>query len=377
MPGGPRRCRVAGTMSAPNIRRAVQLLPACATTGIGSLPHTQLELGLQAALALDIPFLPQLPVGRPSEFMIPQALEGLPGLSWDEEGMCTVDLEGWSAGREDFEARLEAALASGSLEAFEPSLEGCRAWRPFLWEVEHRKLAFAKAQLAGPFTVRSVARTSEGKAALEVPGLDAAMYRLVLARALAMVKALRRAGTTPLFFLDEPGLFAFERGNPRHLLAMQELRLLVVALQREGALVGVHCCGNTDWASLLDSGLDMLSLDVRLSLDALLEESGPLSRFLDSGATLSLGIIPTDLAATYEVEELVDAVEVSLQAALPPGRTFAQVASQVLLTPACGLAMRSVVDAEHILSRLKLAQRRLREAVMAELPSLRPPPFPG
>ncbi len=360
-------------MSAPNIRRAIQLLPTCATTGIGSLPHTQLELGLQAALALDIPFLPQLPAGRPSEFMIPQALEGLPGLRWDEEGMCTVDLEAWEAGRVDFQARLEGALSSGVLEGFEPSLEGCRTWRPFLWEVEHRKLAFAKAQLAGPFTVRSVARTADGRATLDVPGLDESIFRLVLARSLAMVKALRRAGTTPLFFLDEPGLFAFERTNPRHLLAMQELRLLVVALQREGALVGLHCCGNTDWASLLDSGVDVLSLDVRLSLDAVLDESGAFSRFLDSGATLSLGIIPTDLSSTYEVGELVDAVEVSLKAALPPGHSFAQVGTQLMLTPACGLAMRSVVDAERVLEQLKVAQRGLREALGAEPASLRPP----
>ncbi|QRN94860.1 hypothetical protein JRI60_38010 [Archangium violaceum] len=360
-------------MSAPNIRRAIQLLPTCATTGIGSLPHTQLELGLQAALALDIPFLPQLPVGRPSEFMIPQALEGLPGLRWDDEGMCTVDLGAWAAGRADFEARLETALSSGALEAFEPSLEGCRAWRPFLWEVENRKLAFAKAQMAGPFTVRSVARTSEGHATLDVPGLDEAIFRLVLARSLAMVKALRRAGTTPLFFLDEPGLYAFERANPRHLLAMQELRLLVVALQREGALVGVHCCGNTHWTSLLDAGLDVLSLDVRLSLDAVLEESVAFARFLESGATLSLGIIPTDLTSTYQVGELVDAVEVSLKAALPPGHSFPRVGSQVLLTPACGLAMRTVVDAERVLEQLKVAQRKLREALVAELPSLRPP----
>jgi methionine synthase II (cobalamin-independent) len=360
-------------MSAPNIRRAIQLLPTCATTGIGSLPHTQLELGLQAALALDIPFLPQLPVGRPSEFMIPQALEGLPGLRWDDEGMCTVDLGAWEAGRAEFEARLETALSSGALESFEPSLEGCRAWRPFLWEVENRKLAFAKAQLAGPFTVRSVARTSAGQATLDMPGLDETLFRLVLARSLAMVKALRRAGTTPLFFLDEPGLFAFERANPRHLLAMQELRLMVVALQREGALVGVHCCGNTHWASLLDAGLDMLSLDVRLSLDAVLEESGAFARFLESGATLSLGIIPTDLTSTYQVEELVDAVEVSLKAALPPGHAFERVGAQVLLTPACGLAMRTVVDAENVLEQLKGAQRGLREALVAEQPSLRPP----
>jgi hypothetical protein len=353
-------------MSAPNIRRAVQLLPACATTGIGSLPHTQVELGLQAALALDIPFCPQLPQRHPSEFMIPAALEGLPGLHYDEEGMCTVDLPTWEAGRAAFEARLEEALASGQLEAFEPTLEGCRAWRPFLWEVENRKLALAKAQLAGPFTVRSVARTSEGGATLDVPGLDQAMYRLVMARSLAMVKALRRANTTPVFFLDEPGLYAFERSRPRHLLALQELRLLVLALHREGALVGIHCCGNTDWGALLEVQPDVLSLDVRLSLDAMLEETEALARFLDSGATLSLGIIPTDLTSTYDATELAESVEASLRAALPQGRSFTQVLSHVLLTPACGLAMRSVVDAERILGELRAAQRSLHETLDAE-----------
>ncbi|XXF79842.1 hypothetical protein P2318_08830 [Myxococcaceae bacterium GXIMD 01537] len=355
-------------MSAPTIRRAVQLLPSCATTGIGSLPHTQVELGLQVALSLDIPFLPQLPVGRPGELMIPAALEGLPGLRFDEEGLCTVDLAAWEAGREDFRARLEAALASGALEAYEPTPEGCRAWRPFLWEVEHRNLAFAKAQLAGPFTVRSVARTSTGASALEVPGLEQDIFRLVMARSLAMVKALRRAGTTPLFFLDEPGLYALERTRAQHLLAVQELKLLILALQREGALVGVHCCGNTDWSVLLDAQPDLLSLDVRLSLDAMLEEREALGRFLDAGATLSLGIIPTDIASTYEVAELADSVEASLKAGLPRGWRFPRVVSTVLLTPACGLAMRSVADAERILGELKQAQRRLREALEAERP---------
>ncbi|MFY0579613.1 hypothetical protein ACN28S_40015 [Cystobacter fuscus] len=87
-------------MSAPAVRRALALLPTHATTAIGSLPYTGLEPALRTAFALDIPFLPQLPVGRPAEFMIPQALEGLPGLGFDESGRCTVDLAAWSAGRE-------------------------------------------------------------------------------------------------------------------------------------------------------------------------------------------------------------------------------------------------------------------------------------
>jgi methionine synthase II (cobalamin-independent) len=353
-------------MSAPIIRRAVQLLPACASTGIGSMPHTQVELGLQAALAMDIPFLPQMPMHHPSEYMIPSALEGLPGLSYDEDGMCTVDLAKWEAGRAAFEAQLEAALSSGDYDAFEPTPEACRAWRPFLWEVENRKLRLAKAQIAGPFTVLSVARTSDGRATLEVPGLDQAMYRLVMARSLAMVKSLRRTGTTPLFFLDEPGLYAFQRSQPRHLLVLQELKLLTLALQREGALVGIHCCGNTDWGALLDVQPDLLSLDVRLSLDAMLEETEALSRFLAAGATLSLGVIPTDLTSSYDVGELTDSVEASLKAALPKGQSFTQVLAHLMLTPACGLAMRSVQDAERILGELRTAQRRLHETLDTE-----------
>src|SRR5687768_13506818 len=125
-------------MTAPAIRRAVSLLPACASTGIGSLPHTQLELGLQMALQVDVPFLPQLPAENPSELMIPAALEGLPGVRFDAEGMVTIDLEQWNAGREAFGEKVEHALQSGDLSAFEPTAAACRAFRPFLWEVENR-----------------------------------------------------------------------------------------------------------------------------------------------------------------------------------------------------------------------------------------------
>lgn len=343
----------------PTIRRAVELLPPLGVTGIGSLPHTQSELALQFALQSDIPFLPQLPIGRPSEFMIPEALERLPGLSFDKEGLCVVDLAVWREQSAAFEAELEAALASGLLETFEPTPEACRALRPFLFEIAERKLALAKVQLAGPCTVRWVTRTHEGAPVESEVALDAQIFRLVLARSLALVKALRRSGATPLFFIDEPGLYALQPSDPRHLLALQELKVLIAALQREGALVGLHCCSNTRWDKLLSLGLDVLSLDVRLSLDALLDEKDALAAFLDTGATLSLGIIPTDLATAYDVHELVDAVDASFRSALQP-RHFSHLSQRLLLTPACGLGMRSVLDAERIVSELRHAQRRLR-----------------
>jgi hypothetical protein len=336
-------------------RSLLALLPPSATTGIGSLPHTQGELGLQLALQLDIPFLPELPTGAPGELMIASALEGLPGLSFDEQGMCTLDRAAWEAGAADLSRRLEAALGSGQLAEFEPSPSARRSWRPFLFEVQARRLALAKAQLAGPFTVRWGTRLSGGGVVVNDAAVDRQVFRLLLARSLAMVKALRAAGATPLFYLDEPGLYALDVEDGRHLLNLQEIRLLVVALQREGALVGLHCCGNTAWAALLGLGLDLLSFDVRLSLDALLEVPGPLEAFLERGGGLSLGIVPTDLGEDASVAELVAATQASLESALGAERAR-NVLQRSVLTPACGLALRSVPDTERILEQLREAR---------------------
>jgi hypothetical protein len=342
-------------------RRALTLLPPCATTGIGSLPHTQLELALQVALHHDLAFLPQLPAQNPSELMIPAALEGLPGMTFDAEGVCTIALKTWEAQSASFGARLEAALSSGNLTEFEPTPAACRAFKPFLWEVENRKLPFAKVQLAGPATVRWVARLDDGKPASSVPALDQQIFRLSLARTTAMVKAVRRANAQPVIFLDEPGLYALDLKDLRHRVVHQELKMLVVALQREGALVGLHCCSNTDWRAVLELGLDILSIDARLSLDAVLEERAAFWRFLADGSTLSLGIVPTDLKSAYVLKELVESVEASLRATTPAGMSFEGALARMLLSPACGLGMRSVRDAERILEEVRQAQRMLRD----------------
>src|SRR5512140_1831594 len=351
---------------APTIRRALALLPPCATTGIGSLPHTQLELGLQMALQVDIPYLPQLPAGNPAELMIPQAREGLPGARFDEEGMATIDLAAWSAAKDEFGMKIERALQVDDLTELEPSATASRAFRPFLWEVQSRKLALAKVQIAGPATVRWVARTEGGGPASEVPELDRQIFRLILAKALALTKAVRKAGATPILYVDEPGLYALDPADAAHVVVLQELKMLVLALQRDGALVGLHCCSNTAWSALLSLGLDLLSLDVRLSLDAMLEDAAAFRRYLATGAGLSLGIIPTNVGQDYSVDELVDSVEASLTGTLGKASRFAEVLARCVLTPACGLGMRGAIDAERIFEQLREAQRKLRKRLEEE-----------
>ncbi len=349
-------------MRAP-ARKALGLLPPCATTGIGSLPHTQAELALQRSLQHDVPFLPQLPTGRPAELMIPAALEGFPGVSFDNDGSCFVDLLVWAQQKRAFGQRLEEALGDKALAAFEPSADACRSFRPFLWEIEQRKLPFAKVQIAGPATVRWFARTSSGRPLQESPELDQQVFRMLMAKSLALVAAVRRAGATPILYLDEPGLYALDTSDVKHVLMLQELKVLIAAVQQSGALVGLHCCSNTDWAATMNLGLDILSVDARLSLDAVVEDQAAFTRFLASGATLSLGIIPTDIDASFKLEELFDSVEAALRATLPTGIDGSSLVAGMLLTPACGMAMRSMADTERILEAVQFAQRHFRRAV--------------
>jgi hypothetical protein len=96
-----------------------------------------------------------------------------------------------------------------------------------------------------------------------------------------------------------------------------------------------------------------------------LDAEAAFKAFIADGGTLSLGVIPTDLASTYDVNLLVDAVEASLRATLGDERQFRDAAARCLLTPACGLAMRSVLEAETIFEQVRAAQKRINQSWFA------------
>lgn len=328
--------------------------PALSTLAVGSLPHTQLELAMQQAFMLDVPTLPQLPRTDPAEYMLPQALEKLPGLRFDEVGQASVDRLEWERGSSAFQEQLDAALEGKNLEAFEPGGAFCRAWRPFLWEVENRRVPFAKAQLTGPLTARWVTTLTGGVPLENVYGLGAQIVRLVLVRAMAMAKAIRDRGATPLIFFDEPGLFAYSPSRPSHAVELQNAGILIGALKKAGALVGVHCCGNTHWPTVLNLPVDYFAIDAKLTLEPLLRDPSSLDAFLDRGGSLVLGIVPTNEESRADVDEVVDLALARM------GERRERILSSALLSPACGLALRTVGESQAIYADLQRAQGRLR-----------------
>lgn len=331
------------------------------TTGIGSLPHPYVDAALDFSFRFDIPFLPQLPVRSPKEYMLYQALEQLPGLVDADNGLVAVNREAWELGKDDLRARTEAAFESGDDNAFaffEPGRETHAAWQPFLFELSERKKNWAKVQMAGPLTCQWVLRFSDGAPTISNPSISTQVLRLILARSISMVRRVREF-SRPIFFLDEPGLFGLSGDNPKHVLALKELALFIRTLKNEGAKVGLHCCSNTRWDLLLSLPLDILSFDASLSLREVLSHRASVEAFIGRGGIFSFGVIPTGdhRVKLYTVSEtkLVDVLRDTLCSDL--GWSEARSVDFMegcLYSPACGLALHSVQDAEHI-SDLTLA----------------------
>jgi len=331
------------------------IVPAT-TTGIGSLPHHNIDAALNFSFKAGIPFLPQIPIRNPWEYMIAQALENLPGLRVEREGEVTLNLELWKSQSREFGERLATAFKNekdpDAFERFEPSPATSSSWQAFLWELQESGKKLAKIQIAGPLTSQWVVRADQEAE------LSGQIFRLVLAKSLAMTRKLRSLGITPILFLDEPGLYAFDRSNPKHMLAFQELKLMIQALRKDQVFVGIHCCSNTDWKTVLQLDLCFLSIDCALSLDNLIEKAREeLVQYLERGGRLSLGVVPTTRHSmihqkhgTTGAEQLF--LELSGRLSHLPFEIGRKILKESLLTPACGLALQSIPDAEYILETL-------------------------
>jgi hypothetical protein len=268
------------------------------------------------------------------------------------DGSARLDVAAWEAGADGFEARLTRALDYGEVEPFEHSEASSCAWQPFLREIEQRKPLFAKAQLAGPLIVCTALRLEDGRPVSALPRLERQIWRLARARLIAMARALRSRGTAPLLFLDDPSLGMPGAGA---IAGIDAMRQLVLALRSEGARVGLHCCADAPWETALGLGLDLLSFDARLSLGSVLAVGAPLDRFCQAGGRLALGLVPTDGAA-YDLESLVSSAADRLTAR---GETGRRLLRSALLTPACGLGLRSIADCERAFDDLSSARRLL------------------
>lgn len=311
-----------------------------AATGIGSLPHSAAGQAVDAVLRYlpEVPFCPQLPRLDPGEGMYEQVAGGIPGLRRDGDRMW---VDTGPTGLEEMEQ-----LAPGpDTERVHPL-----AAAQVLLERDLARSRVLKGQVAGPVSLGLSLTDENRRPLLYNPEFMLAAAQVLSWKASWLERILSRAGRPTLILVDEPylntlgsGHFAYSHGLVRDLLD--------IVLEGIEGMTGIHCCGNTDWPLLLETGVDVLSFDAADHFKSVSLYPGQVASFLARGGNLGWGIVPTEGLALEmaTAERLADQIDEQIGDLVRRGVSRQRLVEQSLVTPACGLASRDRTQAERAL----------------------------
>jgi methionine synthase II (cobalamin-independent) len=311
------------------------------TTGIGSLPHTDVGAAVELVLgSFDIPFWPQLPRLGFRELMIPQYSEGMPGLRVDE---ARGDV---SVVRDEEEIR---RFYEASGEGFRVSIseDYARGLHAFLKRIEGRSFDLLKGHITGPLTYTLGLQDGDGKPAYFDEELREIALMLLAAKARWQIDVLGKSAEEVIIFIDEPILSALGSTSYVGVSDDEALRLLTQtagAIREAGGIPGIHCCGRADWPLVLDSGVDILNFDAYEFAQTLGIYPAEVTSFLERGGIIAWGIVPTTDDIGQETGESIaerfgEAID-GLSERIPKDLLL----RNIMLTPSCGTGSRTVEE---------------------------------
>ncbi|MFC2160527.1 hypothetical protein ACFLRW_06750 [Acidobacteriota bacterium] len=341
--------------------------PKCLATGIGSFPD--LNAGTACDLILgslpEIPLWPQLSNADFREQMEIQYSEGFPRVVLDEvKKKMIIDTSG------DPTSELEEFyenLVMENLDYFQISPEfsrGLYAMEEKLKDSLPSSLLYFKHQVTGPITF-GLATVDENKRALYYNDV----FRDVVVKGITMkarwlLKRFDPLGFKQICFVDEPILSAFGSSTYVSVQKAEVVELLnevVRAIHQEGALVGTHCCGNTEWPILIDAGMDIISFDAYEFGDTISYYPEQVKSFLEKGGVIAWGIVPTSEIILKETTNSLKAkLEERIHHLSAKGVDKDLIWNQCLLTPSCGTGSLSVELSNKIFKELSLLSQKLR-----------------
>lgn len=331
---------------------------AAMPTLVGSFPHTDPRpLVVQIFRRFpEMPTWPQMPARDWRESMYVQYSEGLPGVVLDcqeqriyfrTDAVLHEQLEGFYQ-----------ALVEDHVEHFAITQDSAVGLHLFLDELQTPgscRPPWVKGQVTGPFSF-SMTVTDESKRSIAYHAeLREVAVQGMTMKARWLARRLRQCAEGVLVVLDEPYLCSFGSAfvNVAREDVIDAIDGAVAAIHKEGALAGLHCCGNTDWSLVLSTDIDVLNFDAYEFFQGLPLYPAEVRSFLEKGGTLSWGIVPAsraidDLGAQALLSRLDDRVAQLVAKGMPRDRLY----RQALLTPSCGLGAQSVERAEHVLDVL-------------------------
>jgi hypothetical protein len=342
--------------------------PQCLATAIGSLPHEDPGIACEVVLKNipEIPIWPQLPRTNFREGMEIQYSEGLPCVAFDEEKQrMYFDTRGDITS--DLEKFYENYMAE-NLDYFKISPEfsrGVYEMEQKLKEEDLSSLQYFKNQVTGPLTT-GLGRVDENKRSIYYNE----MFRDVIVKGTEMkarwlLRKFSFLGCNQICFIDEPILSAF--GSSTYVSVqrsdvVKHLEEVIEAVHKEGALAGIHCCGNTEWTILIDSGVDIISFDAYEFGETIAYYAEQVKNFLEKEGVLAWGIVPTSDKINEETPEaLVEKLKTVIKNLASKGVEESLIWKKCLLTPSCGTGSLSVELSEKVFHSLADVRRLLRQ----------------
>ncbi len=335
-----------------------QNLKPFTATGIGSVPFLSPEQACKEILAYEslIPFWPQLVQRDPREEMLIQYSPPLPCLKPDlKEKNLYYDPD---CNRS--EALLffyEKFLASDPsffsiLPEFASGFYQMLKTLPLLNSLE----AYVKGHIVGPVTLGLGVKLSSDQFLIHDAELMDAVIKGLAGQAVFQVKKFEGLGRKSIIFIDEPSLSGYGSAfTPLSKNEVQEILGEAIHLIREQtrALIGLHCCGNTDWALLLSLDLDIINLDAYGFGESFVLYPKEIKNFLEKGKAVAWGLVPTaDYTGKETAPMLLDHLAVLFDTLINKGIDRDRLTHQALITPACGMGTLSEDTARRLLALL-------------------------
>jgi hypothetical protein len=343
--------------------------PRCLATAIGSLPHPDPRDAVRVVLESipEAPIWPQLPANGITEQMEVQYSEGIPRVVIDREKQrMFIDTTGdpsmeMAAFYETYLAENVDAFAitpafSKGIYAMREALEAAGGTRPFV-----------KVQTTGPISFGLTIVDENKRAIYYNPEFIDIVVKALAMKCRWQIREFRKYAEGVICFVDEPILSAF--GSSTYVSVTRDdvvakLGEVIEAVHAEGALAGVHCCGNTEWPILMDAGADIVNFDAFDYGETIALYPEAVKRHIEAGKALAWGIVPTNSAKIQaQTAEGLAARFAALVVGLAKatGLDREQIQRQALITPSCGTGSLPVADAERVFRTLRDTSQLLRK----------------
>ena len=307
-------------------------------TGIGSVPFTDPKTACRVICEnfKSIPFWPQLPKRSFLENMYVQYAEGLPGLVIDEEKK-TIHIDTSKVAAEI--ENVYSKYLDGDIEFFKISESRAKGLYEFPEAVKGCKdIKYVKGHITGPLSYGLFLTDQNKRPVAYDKDLFEILTKTLVMKARWQIRRLKKISPSVIIFIDEPYLVSIGSSfvNISAEDAANKLDELADAIKKEGALSGLHCCGNTDWSMLLKRDIDILNFDAYNFMKEFLLYHGDIKNFTARGGTIAWGMVPTSDEIDKEARKsLEERCEEALKVLSDKGVDRKLISS--LVTPSCGV----------------------------------------